>query len=80
MANFTDCQFEGTTVVLDGNEYVGCQFKKCRVVVTRGNFRLENSGFDSCSFEFGGEAENIKSLVLGLINQPQAKVGEEKKL
>lgn len=66
MANFTDCKFEGTTVVLDGNEYVGCQFKKCRVVVTRGNFRLENSGFDSCSFEFGGEAAIVVLIFFGL--------------
>jgi hypothetical protein len=44
-------------------------FRKCKVVVTRGNFSLKNSSFDGCSFEFGGEAANIKSLVMGLLNQ-----------
>ena len=70
MAHFTDCSFQGTTVVLDGNEYIGCKFYQCRIVVTRGNFTLKNSNFDSCAFEFGGEALNIRSLVLGLLGQP----------
>lgn len=69
MAHFQDCNFEGTTVVLDGNEYVRCKFFRCRIVVTRGNFLLKDSSFDSCAFEFGGEAQNIRSLVLGLIGQ-----------
>ena len=71
MAQFTDCKFEGTTVVLDGNEYMRCQFDHCRIVVTRGNFSLRNCGFDSCTFDFGGEAANIRDLVLGLVNQPK---------
>lgn len=69
MATFESCAFEGTTVILDGNEYNKCMFRKCKVVVTRGNFSLKNSSFDGCSFEFGGEAANIKSLVMGLLNQ-----------
>ena len=69
MSTFTDCEFQGSTVVLDGNEYIRCKFTNCRVVVTRGNFRLEDSSFDSCAFEFGGEAENIKHLVMGLVGQ-----------
>jgi hypothetical protein len=70
MANFTDCKFQNTIVVLDGHEYIGCEFLECRIVVTRGNFVLKNSSFDSCTFEFGGEAANIRDLVVGLLNQP----------
>ena len=69
MAQFTDSSFQGTTVVLDGNEYIGCDFSKCRIVVTRGNFTLRNTRFDSCVFELGGEAANIKTLVRALDDQ-----------
>lgn len=69
MAQFTDCTFENTTVVLDGHEYSKCKFLRCRIVVTRGNFSLRDSEFDSCHFEFGGEAANIKALVLSLMHQ-----------
>ena len=71
MAKFQDCGFTNTTVVLDGNEYYGCKFKNSRIVITRGNFTLDHCSFDSCKFEFGGEAENIRNIVLGLINQPK---------
>lgn len=69
MSQFTECAFQGTTVVLDGNEYSKCKFLNSRIVVTRGNFSLRDCEFDGCNFEFGGEAENIRSLVLGLMNQ-----------
>ena len=67
MAKFEHCSFSKTTIVLDGNEYIDCNFKECRVVITRGNFILKKCNFDGCVFEFGGEAENIKNLVMGLI-------------
>ena len=70
MAKFVNSKISGTTVVLDGNEYVGVVFFQCRVVVTRGNFSLKECSFESCEFEFGGEAKNIKDLVFGLVNQP----------
>jgi hypothetical protein len=70
MANFIDSSFEGQTIVLDGNEYLRCRFLHCRVVVTRGNFSLSECTFDTCNFEFGGEAENIRTLVISLRNQP----------
>ena len=66
MANFNECVFTNATVVLDGNEYIGCKFSHCRIVVTRGNFVLKNSSFDGCKFEFGGEAANIKELIANL--------------
>ena len=72
MSQFTDCAFDGSTVVLDGNEYLRCRFRHSRIVVTRGNFSLRESSFDTCTFEFGGEAENIKTLVLSLLDQTPA--------
>lgn len=69
MAKLTDCSFNGTTVVLDGNEYIRCKFLNCRIVLTRGNFSLIDSEFDGCSFEFGGEAANIRNIAIGLMNQ-----------
>ena len=74
MSQFVDCTFQGSTVVLDGNEYSRTHFIQCRIVITRGNFSLIECSFDTCNFEFGGEAENIRSLVLGLIHQSQTPV------
>ena len=65
---YQNSSFVGTTIVLDGNEYNKCSFKKCKIVVTKGNFSLHNSTFDECIFEFGGEADNIKTLLVGLLN------------
>lgn len=72
MSKFKECSFQNSTVVLDGNEYIGCNFKECRIVVTRGNFTLKDSTFDTCKFEFGGEAANIRSLLMGLMGQKQS--------
>lgn len=77
MTTFTKSKFINSTVVLDGNEYIECEFTKCRIVITRGNFKLEDSNFDSCAFEFAGEAANIKSLVEGLLNQPKTAGGSK---
>ncbi len=79
MAKFEDCTFEKSTVVLDGNVHIRCRFINSRIVVTKGNFSLNDCSFDSCSFEFGGEAANIRNLVLELINQPQKDTPEVKK-
>jgi hypothetical protein len=72
MAKFQDCTFENSTVVLDGNEHIKCKFINSRIIITRGNFTLDQCSFDGCNFEFGGEAANIRNIVLGLINQPSS--------
>lgn len=79
MARFQTCEFLNSTVVLDGNEYIDTVFLQCRVIITRGNFSLKGCKFEGCEFEFGGEAENIKNLVLGLVNQPVTKPSPETK-
>jgi hypothetical protein len=71
MARFVDCKFLESTVVLDGNEYLRCEFIQARIVVTRGNFSLRECKFDGCHFEFGGEAANIKELLMGLLKSQQ---------
>ena len=72
MAKYQECEFDNSTEVLDGNEYISCKFKNSRIVITRGNYTLDNCSFDSCKFEFGGEAANIRNIVLSLIDQPQS--------
>lgn len=76
MAKFVECSFEGGTHVLDGNEFIDSAFKNCRLVVTRGNYSLQRCTFESCYFEFGGEAENIRNLVLSLVEQPRSNSSE----
>jgi hypothetical protein len=75
MANFVDSSFEGQTIVLDGNDYLRCRFLRCRIIVTRGNFSVRECTFDTCNFEFSGEAENIRTLVLTLRNQRPTAAG-----
>ena len=79
MASFIDSAFEGTTVVLDGHEYLRCRFLRSRIVVTRGNFSLRDCTFDTCNFEFGGEAANIRTLVLNLLGQSIEPAGTPEK-
>ncbi len=74
MEKYQTCTFDNSTIVLDGNEYIDCNFKNSRIVITRGNFTLDRCSFDSCKFEFGGEAENIRNIVLSLVNQPNSGV------
>jgi hypothetical protein len=75
MANFVDSSFEGQTIVLDDNDYLRCRFLRCRIIVTRGNFSVRECTFDTCNFEFSGEAENIRTLVLTLRNQRPTATG-----
>ena len=79
MAKFQECKFSNASVVLDGNEYINTVFFQCRVIVTRGNFSLKGCTFDECQFEFGGEAGNIRNLVLSLIHQQVTKPSPETK-
>lgn len=79
MARFQNSSFSNSTVVLDGNEYIDTVFFQCRIVLTRGNFSLNRCKFEDCQFEFGGEAENIRKLVVGLIHQQVTKSSPETK-
>ena len=70
MPHFQGCGFINKTVVLDGNEFIKCKFENSLIVITRGNFTLDNCKFNGCKFEFGGEAANIRGLVLSILKQP----------
>lgn len=69
LARFQSSKFTKTTEVIDGNEYIDCAFKNCHIILSRGNFRLDRCTFDSCRFEFAGEAQNIRSVVMMLLTQ-----------
>jgi hypothetical protein len=69
MTDFESCTFKSTTIILDGNAYDNCLFENCKIIVTQGNFSLRNTTFDGCNFEFSGEAENIKNLIVGLMGR-----------
>jgi len=42
MAQFKDCKFHGTTVVLDGHEYLRCEFSESKIEkgLKRGQFLI----------------------------------------
>lgn len=73
MAQFIGCKFINSTEVLDGKEYRDCEFTNCRIVITRGNFSIVGCIFSGCVFEFGGEAANIRSVVMMLLKQEPPK-------
>lgn len=60
----TGIEFEGQDVHLDGREFIDCSFRRCRIYVTLGYFRMINPrAFVDCQFLLAGPAEIMKSLV-----------------
>lgn len=71
-----DATIRSTVLVLDGHEFIRCRIIDSRIVVTRGNFRIEDCSFDRCTFEFAGEAASVRGLVLAL-QQQETSGGQE---
>jgi hypothetical protein len=54
-----DRTFTGETLQLDGNEYVGCTFRRCQLVYSGGQIpRFDGCAFDASPFNFQGGAGN----------------------
>ena len=70
MATFNNSTVEGGRIALDGNEYVGCTFKKC-VFVFGGTapVKLGKCSFVSCTWEFVGAAAQTIAFLKGLHDQ-----------
>ncbi len=55
---FRDCQFSGTTEVLDGNSYTKCTFHKCTLVYSGGDLpKMEACHSYDCNWKFEGAAD-----------------------
>ena len=67
MSSHSENLFQNATILLDGNEYRGCVFQNCQVVIGRGNFSLIRCSFHGCGFQFVGEAENIYKMAVSVM-------------
>ena len=56
---FEKQSFSNQEINLDGNEFLGCKFNKCKVVYQGfQKVALSNCAFSNCSFSFAGAAAN----------------------
>jgi hypothetical protein len=63
MADFSDENFEGQTVELDGNTYIRCNFIGCTIVYSGGGIpKLQHCDFSNETWRFEGAAE--RTLIL----------------
>jgi hypothetical protein len=59
--------FEGVDVVLDGNEYVGCVFRRCTLVFSgSAGVALQNNRIEDCSWRFDGAAQRTLAFMSAL--------------
>jgi hypothetical protein len=64
MAEFTDENFEGQRVDLDGNRYTRCNFTNCTIVYSGGDIPiLSHCNFYSENWRFEGPAERTLTLL-----------------
>lgn len=67
MARFQNSTFRNDILVLDGNEYEGCEFKDCTLIYRGGLLpRLAPCLFFGYSLRFEGAAENTILLLAAL--------------
>jgi hypothetical protein len=60
-------RIEKQEITLDGAALMETEVVDCTVHVSSGNFMGRNPLFKNCKFIFHGEAENIRQLVVGLL-------------
>jgi len=63
--------FENATINLDGNQFEGCTFVKCRIIYTAADtFSIDGCTFVTCDWLFDGAAERtlyyLSALYRGL--------------
>ena len=67
---FKNHTFEGQNVLLDGNEFIDCTFKNCKIEY-RGfaGFNLESNSVTNCSWIMGNPAANAINYLAALYAQ-----------
>ena len=59
MAKHVDKQFNGGEVVLDGEQFSGCTFTRCRIIYRASTpATVAGNTFEACGYEFEGPAAN----------------------
>lgn len=58
---------DGATIQLDGTALIDARLTNCKIRVSTGRWYLRGSTFESCSFEFGGEAAKVRELVEAIV-------------
>lgn len=67
MAKYEKKPFRDQSIVLDGNEYIGCRFERCEIIFTGGSLpKLIGNHFDDCRYTFDGPAARTVQLMAAL--------------
>jgi hypothetical protein len=67
MALFQDVTKENETVVLDGNEFIGCKFQNCKMVYRGGEVpRLQHCHFTQCTWHLDDAAQRTVMFLRGI--------------
>lgn len=67
MAKYDQEDFVDDTVTLDGNNYVACTFRRCRLVYSGGPLpTLQSPSFHDCQWEFADQAGRVLILLRSL--------------
>ena len=67
MARFDKTAFKSMSIVIDGNEYVGCKFENCTIVYCgAAPVTLDGCGFDACQWAFDGPAARTAQFMASL--------------
>lgn len=67
---FTNQTFQNQDVLLDGNEFTGCTFDKCRITFLGiAGHSLSDMKITNCSWHFSGPAANTVNFMTALYAQ-----------
>jgi len=71
MQKIAGATFEDSMVVLDGNEYKGCDFRRCKIVFTgKAPVQLIQCNFSHCVWQLGGGAFQTLAFFETMYGQP----------
>lgn len=71
MAEHSKAVFEHQMIKLDGNLFVGCHFKNCKMIFeASGPIHFQGCSFDSCEWVFDGAALSTFSFLQFMYRTP----------
>jgi len=67
----------GTTVVIDGKNFINCRYRECTLHYSGGDFAWTDTVFENCPVKLAGAAERTSALMayLGIKPMPPGSQG-----
>ncbi len=67
MATYEKTPFIDRSIVIDGNEYLGCEFERCEIIFTGASLpKLVGNKFNNCRYTFDGPASRTIQFMSAL--------------